>query len=141
MLCLVGVIVGGPANLVVNDLREKRSWVEKRFTLTLFTGFTAFTGHSLGIHSSFALVARPRQLLALSTGVGCCLGDLNFITVDLLPGVVARQRSDDVCTRIWGRGRCWGWSGVLHEGYKPNRLKLKCVQIGFDFFFFFLCFL
>lgn len=88
--------MGGPANLVVNDLREKRSWVEKRFTLTLFTGFTAFTGHSLGIHSSFALVARPRQLLALSTGVGCCLGDLNFITVDLLPGVVARQRSDDV---------------------------------------------
>lgn len=36
--------------------------------------------------------------------------------------------------RIWGRGSWWGWSGGLHEGYKPNRLKLKCVQIGFDFF-------
>lgn len=44
MLCLVGVIVGGPANLVVNDLREKRSWVEKRFTLTLFTGFYGIYG-------------------------------------------------------------------------------------------------
>lgn len=61
-------------------------------------------GHSLCIHSSFALVARLHQLLALSTGVGCCLGDLNFITVDLLPGVASRQRWRGL-SGSWGRGR------------------------------------
>lgn len=38
-------------------------------------------------------------------------------------GRIRRQRS-------WAERRSWG----PHEGYKPNRLKLKCVQIGFDFF-------
>lgn len=58
MLCLVGVIVGGPANLVVNDLREKRSWVEKRLTLTLFTGFYGIYG-ALNRYSFVIRSGRP----------------------------------------------------------------------------------
>lgn len=62
----MGVNGGGLPNLVVNDLNvEKRRRVEKRFTVyAICFGYASYLW-----------------------GPGCYLGDLNFITVDLLPGV------------------------------------------------------
>jgi len=68
--CAVDVNVGGPANLAVNDLSA-----EKRKRLTLF--------------ALVSPVTYPYPYLPVLTRA--VLGDLNFIIVDLLPGVVTKQ--------------------------------------------------